>query len=366
MRRRLILLAAGAALATGIVAAQQNADPRGDLFSSKAVQALEQCFDSTGVFTCAPSGGGTPVGGSGTSGTVPVWTGSTTLGNSVITNTGINWRFDVATAFGNLALQGGNVFIEGQTDRQITLGFGPNQFGGTRPAMRIQDTLSGTFGFGTPMVELNHSAVAVPSMDGNDTLSYFQIRGSNTTNAHTGTGNIINGINLNITAGAANVTENAVNIASGWDRALAIQAENTPIFFNQTSTPFTATITADGDNEEWRFEYDGDTELVFNYISASGGAGYDFRRDDTSLVHIDETGLALGFGIPIFPFSTEGIQYTATTVAVANASVNAARIYVDEGTNRVGGAPADCVLVARLSTGTEINVAVLVTDAGCP
>jgi len=42
------------------------------------------------------------------------------------------------------------------------------------------------------------------------------------------------------------------------------------------------------------------------------------------------------------------------------------QLYTDESTNRVGGSAADCALVARLYGGTEIEVAILVTDGVCP
>lgn len=65
----LIALALGSA-----VAVAQNDQPRGDLYSAKAVQALEQCFDGAGVFLC----GGNVVGpASATDNAVVRWDTST-------------------------------------------------------------------------------------------------------------------------------------------------------------------------------------------------------------------------------------------------------------------------------------------------
>lgn len=57
----------------------------------------------------------------------------------------------------------------------------------------------------------------------------------------------------------------------------------------------------------------------------------------------------------------------ASWAAVGNPPTNQVAFRVDEGADRgAGTVTADCALIARLSTGTEIVVAVLVTDGGCP
>jgi hypothetical protein len=61
-----------------------------------------------------------------------------------------------------------------------------------------------------------------------------------------------------------------------------------------------------------------------------------------------------------------GISLENDTDGSSNPPAGFVRLYVDEFTNRVGGAGADCTLVARLSSGTEIVVATLVTDGACP
>ena len=97
------------------------------------------------------------------------------------------------------------------------------------------------------------------------------------------------------------------------------------------------------------------------YQAKSGNAGA-----ITSMV-IDSSG-NVNITTGNFDFDTTGaaIRFKAAGSQAGSPAANKVALYVDESTNRVGGAGADCALVARLNDNTEINVATLVTDGGCP
>jgi hypothetical protein len=114
------------------------------------------------------------------------------------------------------------------------------------------------------------------------------------------------------------------------------------------------------------------------YGFANGvSAGGDGMSVDTAGVHLcvglTEVFSVVGGGHAIVGASGDlTLAGSSRLIHIAQGAValtpplNQVTSYVDESTNRVGGAPADCVIVARLSTGVEINVATLVTDGGCP
>lgn len=58
-------------------------------------------------------------------------------------------------------------------------------------------------------------------------------------------------------------------------------------------------------------------------------------------------------------------DFFAQAAQLGNPGTNEIRLYVDESTDRTGGASDDCVIVARLASGIEIDVSILVTDGGC-
>lgn len=70
----------------GLVFGQANNDPRGDHISSKANQALEQCFDSMGNFICVAGVPPNNVTGSGTPNVIPKWSGVSTLTDSLLSD----------------------------------------------------------------------------------------------------------------------------------------------------------------------------------------------------------------------------------------------------------------------------------------
>ena len=83
------LLLALALLLSGSVAFAQSggSSAAGGGLSTKAILALEECFDDFDTFICTGGGGGS-VGGSGTTDRIPVWTAATTLGDSSLSDNG--------------------------------------------------------------------------------------------------------------------------------------------------------------------------------------------------------------------------------------------------------------------------------------
>lgn len=112
-------------------------------------------------------------------------------------------------------------------------------------------------------------------------------------------------------------------------------------------------ISPDVDTQEDALRIDGgwDRGLVF------GGDVTTDIANTTGELNINSSTIVLDLGT---------LDYPALAAPAANPAANRARIYVDESTDRVGAAAADCVLVSRLSTGAEVNIAVLVVDGGCP
>lgn len=67
-------------------------------------------------------------------------------------------------------------------------------------------------------------------------------------------------------------------------------------------------------------------------------------------------------------FSAESAGYIQPALdgAAGNAGADYVRLYIREDISTTGTAAADCNLVARLNSGTEVTVVTLVTDGGCP
>jgi hypothetical protein len=65
-------------------------------------------------------------------------------------------------------------------------------------------------------------------------------------------------------------------------------------------------------------------------------------------------------------FRTVLNNIVALPAQTLNPAPNEVSLYIDESTNRTGGAAADCALVARKSDGVEVVVALLTIDGVCP
>jgi len=183
-----------AALAfTGLAYGQSSVQGGG--LSSKAIQALEECFDSSDNFICAASSGSSnttvvnPPGG--TTFKIPVWTGATTLGDSAITDFGTT------------------MFIEPSNFLQIE----PDGTGNTLFQLNPRPAA----GTGADIFQMGFTLNA---MNGGDTNNLFQISLTNAN--HTGASNFINAFNINSIIGDAEANETAVNIETGWENFMRV------------------------------------------------------------------------------------------------------------------------------------------------
>lgn len=254
-------------------------------------------------------------------------------------------------------------------------------------------------------------------MNGSDTYSWLEI---NFVNGGHGTGgNFVYGVNVTPSGitGSAFATEIAFNVGSGWDAFLTVDegvdtatftvptltADHTYTFPNASGTVALTTDLGGTTDRIAKFTSStatGDSNLLNEDTPAGGDSGSsltlfgvieDMEGGDTVnmfLVDITNgdhtsTGNTLN-GVLIDditedPDATEvgfsvgsGFDYMLVsdvrTVAVAdNVGTNEVGLFFDESTDRgAGTGTADCALVARLSNGTELNVAILVTDGGCP
>lgn len=380
MRFRVASLLIAIAVAAGLSLAQ-NDDPRGDLYSAKAIQALEQCFNSSGAFICAPVGGGAAVGGSGTADTVPKWTGASTLGNSNITDDGtvvdINGTVVSATPT--------NLFFVQPADNSTNFQVNP----------------APTAGSGGTVLQ---GAAILNAMNGSDTVDGFLISITNAN--HTGAGNNLNGLRIDSDATDPDATETAVRVGGGFDNGILfvngllqpqtnIRSSSGPLTFTVgTVVPISFSMVTDfAGNDQAHFSLNTGLSIlrgvgVGSIVAPSALDGNDvtsFIRyggftdpnhtstgNVTSVVRADTITSPDAQAIHVVINQDAGWNALALVNAggawgpADNPPTNKVAWFIDEATNRTGGAGADCVWVARLSNGTEISATVLVTDGACP
>lgn len=233
MRSRVILASlAWTALVVGVATYEihaQNSDPRGDLYSAKALQALEQCFDSLGNFTC----GGGDLTGTGTANTVAKWTDASTLGDSQITDDGTDISLItstgqiniIATAVGtgDLSLFGENevgissgqfMSLGADTTIFLTSGLG---FGGlTRFHMNLRPA-NGDSG------EVFLFDTSVNNMNGEDAVT--AVLYTLTNGNHTGTGNVLRGLWIDSITADAQAVALPHYVGSGWDSFMSAEVD---------------------------------------------------------------------------------------------------------------------------------------------
>lgn len=251
---------------------------------------------------------------------------------------------------------------------------------------------------------------AIPALDG-VVLTEFNLLNFVPTNADH-TGGTVNGIKMGAITGDAQATENAINIGTGWDADILFASG--ALIITQSATELHLTIPTSeffGWGLGTTYIYLGDASAttggysVFRagsggwlkntdllQLEVDGNIGVMDGSDTMSLVSmeaftdVNHTGTsnfmnALLAGAITSP-DTNAIHsalrmnagwdaiYTANAggawAAAESPPVNFVAFFIDEATNRTGGAGADCVFVARKSDGTEVSIAVLVTDGGCP
>lgn len=337
---------AGIVLLASLASTQSSTQGGG--LSTRAIQGLEQCFNSSGTFICAPSGGGTPVGGSGTVNTIPKWTASSTLGNSLITDTG-------------------------------------------PPAAGVSGTifsLSGT---------LN-------AMNGSDTVDWLNINISNAD--HTGTGNNLNALRIDNSSNDADATETAVRVGGLFDTGIFflntvfqpqtnIRSNSGPLTYQVGTSPnalFSMVIDFTGNDQAYFSLNSGITILRHTGVGSIIAPGIMDGSDNEQFIEYggftdaNHTSTANVLSVvradtitspdanAIHAVIRQDAGWNALALVEAGGAwaptfspaANKVAFFIDEATNRTGGAGADCTLVARLSSGTEVSVATLVTDGGCP
>ena len=141
-------------------------------------------------------------------------------------------------------------------------------------------------------------------------------------NAANHTGGDVFGTFYNIDAADPDANESAIRMQGPWDNEF--EFEGTTIDAIETFFRITNPTTID---------------KVITFPNATGTVGFEIAVNQ---------------------------DFDVQAAVLGNPATNDMRLYVDESTDRVGGASDDCALVARLSDGTEINIAILATDAGCP
>ena len=225
------------------------------------------------------------------------------------------------------------------------------------------------------------------AMNGSDNQSFIDLVSFTDAN-HTGSGNTVSGLRIGaVTSPDANANHAAVNIGQGWEFDIFANGLDMDML---ASTGYDFFIGSIG-SEALVVEFDptnaagGSADLVT--VSSTLGImdGSDvFGGIAVDLTNVNHTGTGnFVYGVSIGDITEDadateiafdagsGFDYMLVsdvrTVAVAdNPGTNEVGLFFDESTDRVATATADCALVARLSDGTEINVAILVTDGGCP
>lgn len=248
--RSLALGIVGALALYGIVVAQSSTQGGG--LSTKAIQALENCFDASQNFICGAAVGGVTTLG-GTTNTIAKFTGSETIGDSRITDDGAS--IDMTTDEINIITSLGYVFYPDNSE--LTIADDPNfksyvtfeSFDGTQ----LHETAT-TQRFNAGGAALNSAAIGLsagtpavgersfnalialntshPAMDGSDFQRAVTLNVGRTAD-HIGTGNIVQGITVREIGGLGqdnDATESAFavesSVAGTWDNFLSVQEQS--------------------------------------------------------------------------------------------------------------------------------------------
>ncbi|MGH9365258.1 MAG: hypothetical protein ACRD1B_08355 [Thermoanaerobaculia bacterium] len=375
----LVVVVYGAAIAVA-----QNDVPRGDLYSAKAIQALEQCFDSLGNFTC---GGG--VSGTGTTDTVAKWTAATMLGDSQIMDDGTDISISAneiaIDANTDLILSGATVTVTGNTSVVVdssnnVISLVATDHGTTTPLAGQTIHLFPGDTFAVTAREVGEAGTEfrvfhplgagesgdygllsgfLPSLNGSDTVHFFRLAPSSAVSS--GAGNIINGLRIDQfdTPGVGTV-ESALSVGSGWENFLSMNnafvSVAGPPAGSASGTVASIAATLNAMNG-------GDTVTFFDIIPTNGnhtGAGNVLKGYNVPSITADAQAVATtnysGSGWDAFVISEVDANGWS---ADDDPPTNSVALYFDE-------SGANCNLIARLSDATEIVVSVLVVAGDCP
>lgn len=323
---------------------------------------------------------------------------------------GAGWDRDVFDA-GNLALQGGSMSLQVASGNAFAFSNGGGNiaiFNDSSDEIQFRPNLDPTFTFtdvgaGVSGFYFGHFTT-LAAMNGGDIVELVSI---DVTNAdHTGVGNNLWGINLAIDSNDADALQSAVRVGGNWDIGIQfangllqpqtnILSLNGPLTFQSgTVVPIDfAMVTDFAGNDQAMFSLntgltilrnvgvgsilapgvmDGSDNMSFlkyggftdaNHLSVTNVMAV-VRADtitspDANAIHAV---LRQDAGWDAMALVEAGSAWAPTF----DPASNKVAIFIDEATNRVGGAGADCTLVARLANGTEVSIATLVTDGGCP
>ena len=278
--------------------------------------------------------------------------------NHAAVNISTGWEFDVFANGGDmdmLASTGFDFFIGSIGSEALVMEIDPtNAVGGSADLVTVSSTIA--------------------AMDGSDTVRGLFIDLANA--VHTGT-NVLAGLEIDsISPASAGTSETAVIVGTGWDlhfdspTNMKFGINDTLVFDIEDpnaagGSADIATFAAvlgimDGNDTVNGVSIDLDgvdhtgTGNVVNGLNILG----------ISLADANATESAITIGASWDYFMTVPVQ--GSTAGFEDPGADRVAFFVDENTNRVGGGALDCVLVARLSDATEINIAVLVTDGVCP
>ena len=440
------LLLALAFLLGGLVEVGAQSSVQGGGLSTKAIQALEECFDSADNFTC---GGGSPAPGSSNVTIVnpPGGTGSKVarfeaIGGSGKTKIVDGSLFDDATGSFSCTSASGCVelrwtatgtdipmalrnFSTG-SDADIDLVANDDfrvqaDFDSDGGVVDISNALGGTSPFGlsaggdlsmcaggcaTGATELDLDGVPATSASG----ALLELRGDFN---NPGAGQTVVGLQINVdpidvaagTVYGLHIPTQDSDDSSEQGAALAIgdwsggnplrdviftkslgnseiasntglnwildedntQGVNTQVFWNESTTAVTSLVNYDFSAQIGTMNgSDTYVGLQLNAFQSTNptGSGNNVRMFAADSIVNRSGAVQTSF------FTHTGYDYFAQmfagTTTPPDPGTNTVGFFIDEGTDRVGGGGNDCALVARLSDGTELNIAILVTDGGCP
>lgn len=346
--RSLLLGAIGVLAIYGVVAAQSSTQGGG--FSTKAIQALEECFDQNQNFICgAPVGGVTTLGG--TTNTLAKFTGSETIGDSRITDDGssIDLTTDLVNIIGagQMSFSGNGIITTGQNPGDTLFFFvedaGQIGFqtvtGAGRPNFVLQ--IDGEHSAGESGNFLL-SEVFMASLNGADNRNHLLLETHATT--HTGAGNNFASLAVFLTGAASpNLNEVGFRIVGPYDTFMewndggvntssfdlaTLTGDHTYTFPDATGTVLLGSALTNNTVPQWSSS---SNTLVDSNIEYNSTTGEVFIGPDNTVLFfsvIDRTAPGTAAAVDAF--------WTPPTLTVGNRQMAVSRFSLDGSSGHVG------------------------------